>query len=222
MDWSGILIFVHILLLVFWLGTDVGVFVLGKFAQNPAYSVDQRLLLLKVALILDMFPRVCVVLILPTGYQIAVNLGFIPSDHYVTAMVWGFSLVWLGVVLTGLARHDHRIGVMAKKVEKLILILLVLILFWVGGASLINGVPVAAPWLAAKIVMYSLILVFMLSLEKVFLPVVSSFEKLARGGSSTDLEKQIRNGMDRTYIWVLAIYAMVLASAYLGVLQPEY
>ena len=50
MDWYAVLLFVHILSLVFWLGTDIGVFVLGKFAQNPIYAVEQRLLLLKVAL----------------------------------------------------------------------------------------------------------------------------------------------------------------------------
>ena len=79
MDWYAVLLFVHILSLVFWLGTDIGVFVLGKFAQNPDYSVDQRLLLLKVALILDMFPRVFMVMSLPTGFQLATAIG--ESDH---------------------------------------------------------------------------------------------------------------------------------------------
>lgn len=221
MDWHEVLIFVHIMLLVFWLGTDIGVFVLGKFAQNPVYTVEQRLLLLKVGLILDMFPRVCMVLMVPTGYQMAVNLGAIDPGQYVTEGVWAFSLFWLGVVLTALARHDQPVGVKAKKGEKLILYILLAILGSVGLASLINGAPIVVPWLAAKVVMYALIVVFVLALEKVFVPAVAGFARLESEGSGPELEQQIRGGMDRTYVWVLAIYTMVVASAYFGVLQPD-
>ena len=100
MDWYAVFLFLHILSLVFWLGTDIGVFVLGKFAQNPVYAVEQRLLLLKVALILDMFPRVFMVLSLPTGFHLATILGAIQTSPSLTAVVWGFSAIWLVVVLT--------------------------------------------------------------------------------------------------------------------------
>lgn len=221
MDWQGILIFVHILLLVFWLGTDIGVFVLGKFAQNPAYQVEQRLLLLKVGLILDMFPRVCMVLMIPTGYQMAVNLGAIDPGQYVSEGVWGFSIIWLAVVLTGMARQDQPVGVTAKRIEKMILYILLVLLVWAGLASLINGAPIATPWLAAKIMMYAMIIISVLLLEKVFFPAVAGFARLEQEGSSPELEQQIRGGMDKTYVWVLAIYAMVVVSAYFGVLKPD-
>jgi len=39
-------------------------------------------------------------------------------------------------------------------------------------------------------------------------------------GSTPELESQIRGGMDRTYVWVLAIYAIVVITAYVGVAKP--
>jgi hypothetical protein len=220
MDWYSILLFIHILSLVFWLGTDIGVFVLGKFAQNPAYTVDQRLLLLKVALILDMFPRVFMVLSLPTGFQLATLLGAIESHQMLTAGVWLFSAVWLAVVLTGLLRHDQPEGQTAKKVEKVIHFVLLAILGWAAISSLLGNGPIMMIWVAAKVLMYALLFIVMPLLEKAFLPAVMGFMSLESEGSSPELEDQIQGGMDRTYVWVLAIYVIVLITAFVGVAKP--
>jgi hypothetical protein len=220
MDWYSILLFIHILSLVFWLGTDIGVFVLGKFAQNPTYTVDQRLLLLKVALILDMFPRVFMVLSLPTGFQLATSLGAIDSHQILTAGVWIFSSFWLAVVLTGLLRHDQPAGQNAKKVEKVIHFVLLAILGWAAISSLLGNGPITTTWVAAKVLMYALLFVVVPLLEKAFLPAVMGFMSLETEGSSPELENQIRGGMDRTYVWVLSIYAIVLVTAFIGVAKP--
>jgi hypothetical protein len=220
MDWYAILLFIHILSLVFWLGTDIGVFVLGKFAQNPVYAVEQRLLLLKVALILDMFPRVFMVLSLPTGFQLATILGAIQDSQTLTAAVWGFSLIWLAVVLTGLLRHEEPIGLNAKKVEKLIHFFLLAVLGWASISSLLGDGPITLTRVAAKVMMYALLFVVMPLLEKAFLPAVMGFMSLETEGSSAELENQIRGGMDRTYVWVLTIYVIVLVTAFLGVAKP--
>jgi hypothetical protein len=220
MEWYAVLLFVHILSLVFWLGTDIGVFVLGKFAQNPVYAVNQRLLLLKVALILDMFPRVFMVLSLPTGFQLATLLGAVPNSHGLTLVVWAVSAVWLAVVLTGLLRHDQPIGRGAKKAERAIHVILLAILAWVSISSLLGNGPITLTWVAVKVLMYALLFVVMPLLEKAFLPAVTGFMSLEIGGSSPELEKQIRGGMDHTYIWVLIIYGIVLSSAFVGVAKP--
>ena len=220
MDLYAILLFLHILSLVFWLGTDIGVFVLGKFAQNPVYAVEQRLLLLKVALILDMFPRVFMVLSLPTGFQLATILGAIPNGQDLTIAVWAFSAVWLAVVLTGLLRHDEPIGLNAKKVEKVIHYILLAVLAWASISSLLGDGPITMIWVAAKVLMYALLFVVMPLLEKSFMPAVLGFMSLETEGSSAELESQIRGGMDRTYVWVLTIYAIVFVTAFLGVAKP--
>jgi hypothetical protein len=59
MDWSGLaypaLVWIHLLLFVLWLGADVGVFLLGQhFRKRHIYSLDQRLALLKLLVVVDL------------------------------------------------------------------------------------------------------------------------------------------------------------------------
>lgn len=217
MDMHALVLFIHILSFVFWLGTDLGVFVLGKFAQNSDHTVSERLLLLKVAMILDIFPRVFMVITIPTGYQLALNLGLFEPISNLTAMVWVFAAIWLVAVLTGIFKQKTPPGEKAKYVEKACLYILLIFLGWAGLSSLFFGAPVAEAWLAGKIVLYALIIVFMFPLEAAFAAVVDGFTRLAMEGSSPDLENQIRGGMDKTYIWVLGIYGAVFFSALFGV-----
>lgn len=220
MELHNILIFVHILLLVFWLGTDIGVFVLGKFAVNPEYPVDQRLLLLKVALVLDMFPRVCVVLIIPTGFQLAHNLDLLPKLAFLMPAIWTVSLSWLGVVITGLANKENPIALKTRQIEKYFLFSLATVLTGGGLYSLVSGAFVDVKWLAAKIFLYGLIAIFMILLERAFIPALQKFGELETSGTTSDLEEKLTKAMDRTYIWVLAIYGAVIFSTFLGVVKP--
>jgi hypothetical protein len=62
MDWATLatstMVYVHVLLFVAWLGGDIGVFVLGQhFRKRHDYSLDQRLALLKLLVIVDLAPR---------------------------------------------------------------------------------------------------------------------------------------------------------------------
>jgi len=216
-DWNTHLLFAHVLLFVFWLGTDIGVFVLGKFAQNPKYSVEQRLLLLKPLLIIDMFPRVCMVLIIPTGYQLAVNLEAIHVSPYLSMGIWLFSGIWLVVVLSRMVWSEQPAGQIAQTVEKIIHYFLVLAAGWVGLASIYYGAPIHDYWIAEKVLVYVLIILCVWLLEKAFNPAAVAFMQLAQEGSSPELEKQIKSGMDLTYVWVIAIYILVAHSAWLGV-----
>lgn len=216
------LVFIHVLALVFWLGTDIGVFVMGKFAQNPVYTVDQRLLLLKVALILDVFPRICMIIIVPTGYQLAVHIGAISPGSYLTPGVWLFSLIWLAIVVTGMTQGEKALGLQAKAAQKWIYYFLLILGLWAGLGSLYSNAPIGMHWLELKVLFYVLIIVFVLFLERVFNPVAEAFMKLAIEGSSPDLESQIRKGMDKTYVWVILIYVCVVFSAYFGISQPQF
>ena len=65
------LIFVHILLMVFWIGADIGVFIVGFFFIHPDLSVVQRTTAIELGLVIDRLPRICFVLILPVGLQLA-------------------------------------------------------------------------------------------------------------------------------------------------------
>ncbi len=220
MDWHNTLLFIHILLLVFWLGTDVGVFVLGKYAQNPAYTVEQRIILLKPLTIIDMFPRICLPLMVPTGFQLATDLGLVEAPVGTALSVWIVGFVWLAIVARGLGQEGTSMGATIKRMEFAIHCILIVVLLGAGGMSLATGAPFMAPWLAAKVILFGLVMVSMILLERAFTPALESFAELQSTGSTPDLETRLRGSMDNTYIWVLAIYLAVAIAAFLGTTKP--
>ena len=58
---------VHVLGWVFWLGTDLGVLLTCRYAERGSLSVETRLTLLEVGMILDRLPRFAVPLVWGSG-----------------------------------------------------------------------------------------------------------------------------------------------------------
>ncbi len=55
----GLWVYVHILLFVYWLGGDLGVFILARAARRAELSFAERAYSLRMALVIDVTPRVC-------------------------------------------------------------------------------------------------------------------------------------------------------------------
>jgi hypothetical protein len=97
------LVTAHVLLLVFWLGTDVGVFVGSFRLRDPRLSVEARLAIGRVTSLLDMGPRTGVILAIPTGLTLAYAGGWGRRDMEilgpaVLAVVWIVCVAWLALV----------------------------------------------------------------------------------------------------------------------------
>ena len=66
------LVYVHLLLFVLWLGADVGVFLLGQhFRKRTMYTLDQRIALLKLLVIVDLTPRAAWALMVPMSLTLS-------------------------------------------------------------------------------------------------------------------------------------------------------
>ncbi|MEM7612746.1 MAG: hypothetical protein AAF270_13755 [Pseudomonadota bacterium] len=217
-DVGLLVVYVHILAWVFWLGADVGVFILGKYAQNPAHSVEQRLLLLQVAMLIDKFPRVSMVISLATGFYLSLASGWLNLPTVISAAIWLMMAFWFFVIVVRVRAEQapHWVELSEK-------IIYYAILFLIGaavGATLMGATIVAASWLFAKLGLIAIVLVMVLWLEKAFQPAVVGFMQLATDGSSPELEGRIRGAMDTTYASVIGIYVCTLLAGLFGVLKP--
>lgn len=91
--WSEIaypsLVYVHLLLFVLWLGADVGVFLLGQhFRKRHDYSLDQRLALLKLLVLVDMTPRSAWALMVPVSLSVLEMGGWWDLPLALLAAAW--------------------------------------------------------------------------------------------------------------------------------------
>ena len=106
----SLLIYAHILLLVFWVGADIGVFVAGLFFRDPKRSIEARKTVIEAGLVVDALPRLCFVLMGPVGFQLATNVGLFQPPPGLTAAVWIGGLIWATCALVGILKPGTTVA----------------------------------------------------------------------------------------------------------------
>ncbi len=213
------MVYIHILLMVFWLGTDIGVFVAGLRFMDPKRSMAERAAVINLGMVIDRYPRICFVAILPVGLQIAYFLGLIPLSARWLAVIWLLSGVWMSCVIAGMILVGTPRVRAWRGVEKGFLVSAACLCIAAGLGGLTGRILVPG-WLAGKLAAYGAMCLFALMLDRTFGPVFTAFGTISTEGSTPEREAALRRPMLRTYVWVLAIYAAVLLSGFLGTVKP--
>ena len=91
---------------------------------------------------------------------------------------------------------------------------------WLGGQSLVTGGPLIPDWLAWKALMFGLIFVAAIMIDIAFKPVGAQLGAVLEQGSTDATEIPLRKTMDRTRIWVWAVYILLMITAFLGNVKP--
>lgn len=217
----SIMVFVHLLLFVVWLGGDIGVFLLGQnFRRRAAWTIDQRLALLKMLVLVDLAPRIAWALMVP------VTLTVLTLGHWwdvgIPGLVaaWAASLWWLWFIL---ASHGGRTGpamTANKHAETYFKLFMAGFYLWIGIESWLTMAPLGPRWLAMKAIMFGLIFLAAMMIDLRFKPVGPLLTRLVAEGSSDATELPLLKVMNRTRRWVLTIYLLLLATAFLGTVKP--
>jgi hypothetical protein len=215
----AILVYIHILLMVFWIGTDIGVFVAGLRFIDPKRSMVERSAVINLGMVIDRYPRICFVAILPVGLQIGASLGLMALSPTALALIWIASAVWLACVIAGMILTGSPRVRPWQRVEKTFLVVAAASFLALGVAGA-TGRVLMPGWFAGKLALYGAMCVFALLLDRSFFPVFVAFGTIAAEGSTPEREAALRRPMIQTYVWVLAIYAAVLLSGFLGTVKP--
>lgn len=211
------LVYAHLLLFVLWLGADVGVFLLGQhFRKRELYTLDQRIALLKLLVLVDMTPRSAWALMVPVSLSVSAMGGWWDVPGWLLAAGWAVGGVWLWLVWDAHAHDMTPRAARNRKIEGWIRYALAAFFLWLGLQSLIVGTPIAAGWLAWKALLFGLIFVAAIMIDVSFKPVGPQLAAVLAQGSSDATEIPLRRTMDRTRVWVWIIYGLLLATSYLG------
>ena len=212
--------FVHLLLFVYWLGADLGVFMAAQTAKRATLSGAQRAIALQLALAIDIVPRLCFALMFPCGLELAAARGLVEPAGWQRALAWLVAAVWVGLVL-GMERHGRRsLAAFCRRANEVLHLLLCVAFCLIGLASVTGHGPFPSGWLGWKIVLFALVFACGIMIDRRFAPVAPAFAQLAASGSSPELERTITRAVDQAVRWVFALYALVLASAFLGTARP--
>lgn len=215
MNSHDVLLFVHLLGWVFWLGTDVGVYLGAKYFERAEYSVETRMTVLQLGMVLDRFPRFSMPLVWLTGVIMMNNLGYevIPASvASVLTVIW-LAITW-AIIFQPPESPTHKWASISQT-----LILAAVILGMGSIASYMLAAGEMPLWLALKWFAFVLVAITVIALEKKFAPLGPLLGELAESGGNDGLNARISAVLKPVYPIVLAIYAWTILAAASGVFK---
>ena len=226
LTWSDLayptLVYVHLLLFVLWLGADVGVFLLGQhFRKRTVYSLDQRIALLKLLVIVDLTPRAAWALMVPMSLTVSYAGGWWDLPLILVGFGWAIAAVWLWLVFDAHAHDMTPRAARNRRWESWLRILLCAGYLWLGFESVLTGHPIAIGWLAWKALLFGLIFAAAIMIDISFKPVGPQLGRLLSEGSSDETELPLLRTMNKTRVWVWCVYILLVVTSWLGVAKPS-
>jgi len=220
--------YVHILLFVFWLGADVGVFLSAIYAKRTDLSFETRSTVLKLGLVIDFLPRICFALIFPVGLHLANDLGLYSVPLWLFLLGWGLSIFWISIVFA-IAKNEG--SALAEKLS--------LIQFWLEGIlgtvfvalglwSMLGEGPLVEElkldsggfWFSVKIILFGFVFYAAMAIDICFRPFIKPFLEIGELGSTPEREEAVAKSVNNTLVAVLTLYFLIALIAFLGKVKP--
>jgi hypothetical protein len=220
-----LLILLHLLLLTYWLGADLGVFYSSRYVLKTELGTQARMTSLKIMVWLDMAPRICLVLFLPSGVSLMAASSYGEQFRWWPLVaIWVFSLAWLGLVL---ADHHYAGTPTGARIKNLDLLVRFGVMAGVIGAGLYTllvdepfGVTTNPKWLGAKVALYGCAIACGVLIRFKLKPFGPALGQLATTGSTPEVERDLQRSIKGSVPFVLGIWVLVIAIAALGVIKP--
>jgi hypothetical protein len=213
-------VFAHIMLLVYWLGADVGVFVLARMSMNAALSVETRATLLKGAMLIDLLPRLCFPLMIPVGLSLAVQLQLVATPIWLVPLAWAYALAWCALTLASAGWEGKPAAKLWRTANLSKQGVFGVLFLGVALVSLTTRAPIEADWLAWKLVFFGLCYPAAIMIDVAFGPGIAAFGAIATEGSTPEREAAYTKAINHTCVWVVAVYALVALAAFYGTVKP--
>ena len=215
----GVFKYIHILLFVYWLGGDAGVFYSSTFVTNTKLSREARLTAFKIFINLDMLPRYCLALMLTVGGVLAEFIGY-EHPMWQTVAIVALGPIWVWVVHTIHAREGSEFGKTLATWDRRFRLFMIFAIIASVAYHWATGPLQPYPWLAAKLLIFAFLIFcgFMIRLK--IPPFIEGFKVMAASGATPESDQKMIDGMGACRPYVLLIWAGVAISALLGVLKP--
>lgn len=238
-------LYLHILLFVFWLGGDVGVWLSMAFVRDSRLSFETRATIIRLAFYVDLFPRVAFALMIPVGVTLAGNLGLLPASGALHGVSWIVGLGWSALHLSALVLKGSPLARTLRRVNVAFEALAGAVFVGASAAALLGagtgatadasfaraasgasaGLPgllgpiAQSPWFATKLLLFGLVFWVVLGIDTRFQPFTTLLQAGPQG-LTPERERRVRSLTNQTMAWALLLYALILAIAFLGKVKP--
>ena len=225
MSLYDLLVIFHLLLFVYWLGGDLGVFYSNGMVIDPKLANSARTTAAKITTDLDVVPRISSTPMLTAGCLL-VGMG----DNGIDLRLWqklGFLALgpgWLAMVVYLHYAHGTPLSKVVTKIDFWLRWGLVIYLIVATGISFAIGRLDPAPWVGAKLMVFA-VLIFCGLMIRVFIPgyiagIMALRNQVDQPTLPDEVNRSMTKSLDRCRPFVLAIWVGLLIECFLGVVKP--
>jgi hypothetical protein len=215
-----LVLYAHLLLFVFWLGADLGVFLSARAVVAPGRTPADRLNAAWMMSAIDVAPRVAASLMLTVGGVLTEFVG-ISHPAWQMAGILLLGPVWLGLVLAGWLRRGTGFGAAVDRAETALRALMIPAVLVSVAWSWFTGRLDDAPYVAGKLLLFAALMGLGLWMRLRFAPFRRGLELLATGREISAAEEGAMAASVRSArSLVLAAWLVLMAAAWLGISRP--
>lgn len=215
---DALIILLHVLVLVYWLGGDLGAFYGSGFMTDPSRTVPERLMALKLLNDIDMAPRTALILAFPTGFAAAWTRGWLMVPGWSVALVWIVGLAWLALAWAVHLKHG-RSGAGFRRIDIALRYVVLVALAGSGIAGLTGALEIPL-FIACKLLVLAGCISLGLLVRRQLVPLFPAIIALKENGATPETDRQIQAAIQTTRPSVMTIWALILVAALLGLATP--
>ncbi|MEO1135382.1 MAG: hypothetical protein AAFW68_02085 [Pseudomonadota bacterium] len=214
---TAIFTLLHLLVFAYWLGGDLGVFYASRLLTDQTRDRAGRLAAGKIVADVDLVPRFCLLLSLPTGLALGAARGWLSISPVWIGAAFVAALLWIFLVVRLHLSHGASIFLKRADVSLRVIFLAGL----VGAAiSALSGFLDLPLFLALKLLLLGLAVAMGLIVRIVMQPFGPAFMKLTTVGADPETDRIISTSLKKARPAVIVIWIALISAAFLGVAIP--
>lgn len=214
---TTLLTLLHLLVFAYWLGGDIGVFYASTLLTDSQREQAGRLAAGKIVADVDLIPRFCLLLTLPTGLALASAKGWMSLSPLLTGAAFVAAFLWILLVIR--LHLNHGGGAMLKRFDMVLRILFLLGLA-ATGAGAIAGLWALPLFIAVKLLLLGFAVLMGLVIRQLLEPFGPAYLKLATHGADPQTDSIIAGALAKARPAVMMIWISLIGAAFLGVATP--
>ncbi len=218
-----LILWLHVAVMGYWIGSDLIVNALTHYVTRAtSLPGPERKRLWDFLMHVDQHPRNALILSVPLGFTLAAQIGLMWLDNVALATLWLGSAAWFAYMWVVHWKRSATSGPALARWDWRMRYILIAVFMFIGVQSLITGRPLAAPWLAWKVILFAGVMVCGIGIRYYIRESYRAWPRIWAGQGTADDEHLVRTAMDRA-TWVLwLLWTLLVVIGWLGVAKPHF
>lgn len=211
----------HILIMGYWIGSDLVVNQLTHYvAHAAALPGAERQRLWDFLLDVDQHPRNALILSVPSGFTLAAMTGLVPLGATGLVVLWILAALWFAYMWFTHLRRTAPAGARLAAWDWRSRYVLIAACWGFGGGSLASGWPFATAWLAWKVILFGAVMACGIAIRHYIREAYAAWPRIWADAGTPDDEACVRRAMLLGTRWLWLLWLLLFAIGYLGVTKP--